>query len=128
MNPPKQVQSLFMSVSFFNWPKISAQGVMVNAGRDDSLKSPTCVDLVNNCPNLSSLSLRGFKLHDYKVRILVKVCTNFMLFKMIALLVCSSGACLMEIILSNIQNSHLIICNCLTRFHCPCCLIFFPLF
>ncbi|KAK6286330.1 hypothetical protein POUND7_012509 [Theobroma cacao] len=41
-------------------------------GRDDSLKSPTCVDLVNNCPNLSSLSLRGFKLHDYKVRILVK--------------------------------------------------------
>ncbi|KAH1081353.1 hypothetical protein J1N35_021114 [Gossypium stocksii] len=41
-------------------------------GRDDSLKSPTCVDLVNNCPNISSLSLRGFKLHDYKVRILVK--------------------------------------------------------
>ncbi|OMO77694.1 hypothetical protein CCACVL1_14886 [Corchorus capsularis] len=41
-------------------------------GRDDSLKSPTCVELVNNCPNLSSLSLRGFKLHDYKVRILVK--------------------------------------------------------
>ncbi|XWS76389.1 hypothetical protein CRYUN_Cryun01aG0172100 [Craigia yunnanensis] len=41
-------------------------------GRDDSLKSPTCVDLVNNCPNLSSLSLRGFKLHDYKVCILVK--------------------------------------------------------
>ncbi|GKU86575.1 hypothetical protein SLEP1_g1087 [Rubroshorea leprosula] len=41
-------------------------------GRDDSLKSPTCVDLVNNCPKLTSLSLRGFKLHDYKVRILVK--------------------------------------------------------
>ncbi|MBA0617645.1 hypothetical protein Godav_027072 [Gossypium davidsonii] len=41
-------------------------------GRDDSLKSPTCVDLVNNCPNISYLSLRGFKLHDYKVRILVK--------------------------------------------------------
>ncbi|KAJ9696184.1 hypothetical protein PVL29_008433 [Vitis rotundifolia] len=41
-------------------------------GRDDSLKSPTCVDLVNNCPNLTSLALRGFKLHDYKVRILVK--------------------------------------------------------
>ncbi|XP_039042249.1 F-box protein SKIP17-like [Hibiscus syriacus] len=40
--------------------------------RDDSLKSQTCVDVVNNCPNLSSLSLRGFKLHDYKVRILVK--------------------------------------------------------
>ncbi|KAA3474984.1 F-box protein [Gossypium australe] len=40
--------------------------------RDDSLKSPTCVDLVNNCRNISSLSLRGFKLHDYKVRILVK--------------------------------------------------------
>lgn len=41
-------------------------------GRDDSLKSPTCVEFVNSCPNLSSLSLRGFKLHDYKVRILVK--------------------------------------------------------
>ncbi|KAE8681723.1 ribonuclease HI-like [Hibiscus syriacus] len=40
-------------------------------GRDDSLKSLTCVDIVNNCPNLSSLSLRGFKIHDYKVRILV---------------------------------------------------------
>ncbi|KAF5455024.1 hypothetical protein F2P56_024643 [Juglans regia] len=41
-------------------------------GRDDSLKSATCIDLVNNCPHLSSLALRGFKLHDYKVRILVK--------------------------------------------------------
>lgn len=41
-------------------------------GRDDSLKSPTCIDLVNNCPHLTSLALRGFKLHDYKVRILVK--------------------------------------------------------
>ena len=50
------------------------------------MKSPTCVDLVNNCPNLSSLSLRGFKLHDYKVRILVKVCTDFMLSKIITLL------------------------------------------
>ena len=43
------------------------------SGRDDSLKSPTCVDLVNNCPHLTSLALRGCKLHDYKVRILVKV-------------------------------------------------------
>lgn len=43
------------------------------SGRDDSLKSPTCVDLVNNCPHLTSLSLRGFKLHDCKVRTLVKV-------------------------------------------------------
>ncbi|XP_039052364.1 F-box protein SKIP17-like isoform X1 [Hibiscus syriacus] len=41
-------------------------------GGDESLKSPTCFELVNNCPNLSSLSLRGFKLHDCKVRILVK--------------------------------------------------------
>ncbi|XP_043691671.1 F-box protein SKIP17-like [Telopea speciosissima] len=41
-------------------------------GRDDSLKSPTCIDLVNGCPHLTSLALRGFKLHDYKVRILVK--------------------------------------------------------
>ncbi|GAB2297471.1 hypothetical protein Dimus_031574 [Dionaea muscipula] len=42
------------------------------AGRDDSLKSPTCVNFVNNCPQLTSLALRGFKLHDFKVRILVK--------------------------------------------------------
>ncbi|CAJ2633126.1 F-box protein At4g02760-like isoform X3 [Trifolium pratense] len=41
-------------------------------GRDDSLKAQTCSELVNNCPNLTSLSLRGFKLHDCKVRILVK--------------------------------------------------------
>nr|DAD33657.1 TPA_asm: hypothetical protein HUJ06_012508 [Nelumbo nucifera] len=41
-------------------------------GRDDSLKTPTCVDLVNGCPHLTSLALRGFKLPDYKVRILVK--------------------------------------------------------
>ncbi|KAL0371302.1 UNVERIFIED_CONTAM: F-box protein [Sesamum angustifolium] len=41
-------------------------------GRDDSLKLPTCNDLVTNCPNLSSLALRGFKLHDVKVRVLVK--------------------------------------------------------
>ncbi|CAL5436980.1 unnamed protein product [Camellia sinensis] len=41
-------------------------------GRDDSLKFPTCSDLVNNCPHLTSLALRGFKLQDYKVRVLVK--------------------------------------------------------
>ncbi|XP_021898059.1 F-box protein At4g02760-like [Carica papaya] len=41
-------------------------------GRDDSLKSPTCSDLVNNCPNLTALALRGFKLHDNQVRALVK--------------------------------------------------------
>uniref|UniRef100_A0A2P2KCG8 F-box domain-containing protein n=4 Tax=Rhizophora mucronata TaxID=61149 RepID=A0A2P2KCG8_RHIMU len=41
-------------------------------GRDDSLKSSTCMDLVNFCPNLTSLALRGFKLQDCKVRILVK--------------------------------------------------------
>lgn len=43
-------------------------------GRDDSLKLPTCHDLVNNCSHLTSLTLRGFKLHDYKARVLVKVC------------------------------------------------------
>lgn len=42
------------------------------AGRDDSLKWPTCSDLVKNCPHLTSLALRGFKLHDGKVRMLVK--------------------------------------------------------
>ncbi|KAJ4845580.1 hypothetical protein Tsubulata_019474 [Turnera subulata] len=45
-------------------------------GRDDSLKSQTCVDLVNNCQNLTSLALRGFKLQDCKVRILVKDVSN----------------------------------------------------
>ncbi|GAB4829504.1 hypothetical protein Ancab_019177 [Ancistrocladus abbreviatus] len=42
------------------------------AGRDDSLKTSTCADFVNNCPSLTSLALRGFKLHDCKVRILLK--------------------------------------------------------
>jgi F-box/leucine-rich repeat protein 2/20 len=41
-------------------------------GRDDSLKLPTCCDLVNNCPLVISLALRGFKLQDYKARVLVK--------------------------------------------------------
>ncbi|KAG7025523.1 F-box protein [Cucurbita argyrosperma subsp. argyrosperma] len=41
-------------------------------GRDDSLKSPTCADLVHSCPRLVSLALRGFKLHDDKVGKLVK--------------------------------------------------------
>ncbi|XP_015948398.1 F-box protein SKIP17 [Arachis duranensis] len=41
-------------------------------GRDDSLKTQTCLELVDNCPHLTSLSLRGFKLHDYKIRVLVK--------------------------------------------------------
>lgn len=45
-------------------------------GRDDSLKLPTCNDLVNNCPYLSSLALRGFKLHDPKVRVLIKGLRN----------------------------------------------------
>ncbi|GAB4840822.1 hypothetical protein Ancab_021582 [Ancistrocladus abbreviatus] len=40
---------------------------------DDSLKVPTCVDFVKNCPNLTSLALRGFKLRDYKVCILLKI-------------------------------------------------------
>ncbi|WOK92425.1 F-box protein [Canna indica] len=43
-----------------------------DSGRDDSLNTSTCNDLVNGCPNLKSLGLRGFKLHDQKVRILVK--------------------------------------------------------
>ncbi|KAK1314165.1 F-box protein [Acorus calamus] len=40
--------------------------------RDDSLNTSTCVDLVSGCPHLTSLSLRGFKLHDNKIRVLVK--------------------------------------------------------
>ncbi|XP_026434983.1 F-box protein At4g02760-like [Papaver somniferum] len=41
-------------------------------GRDDSLKSTTCVGFVNSCPRLTSLALRGFILQDYKIRILMK--------------------------------------------------------
>ncbi|TKY52630.1 F-box protein [Spatholobus suberectus] len=46
--------------------------LLKQVSRDDSLKTQTCEELVNNCPHLASLSLRGFKLHDYKVRVLVK--------------------------------------------------------
>ncbi|CAM8923152.1 unnamed protein product [Rhodiola kirilowii] len=42
------------------------------AGRDDNLIAPICDDFVSNCPFLTSLSLRGCKLHDSKVRILIK--------------------------------------------------------
>ncbi|KAF6162740.1 hypothetical protein GIB67_029009 [Kingdonia uniflora] len=41
-------------------------------GRDDTLKTPTCIGFVNGCPHLTSLALRGFKLQDYKVCLLVK--------------------------------------------------------
>ncbi|MED6106808.1 hypothetical protein PIB30_007834 [Stylosanthes scabra] len=41
-------------------------------GRDESLKIQTCTDLVTSCPHVTSLSLRGTRLHDYKVRILIK--------------------------------------------------------
>lgn len=48
--------------------------IVFSVGRDDSLKlSPTCSDLVQNCPNLNSLALRGFKLQDFKVLALIKV-------------------------------------------------------
>ncbi|KAK1428293.1 hypothetical protein QVD17_17124 [Tagetes erecta] len=41
-------------------------------GRDDGLKFPTCNEFVQNCPNITTLALKGFKLHDYKARMLVK--------------------------------------------------------
>ncbi|XP_076941448.1 F-box protein At4g02760-like [Bidens hawaiensis] len=41
-------------------------------GRDDGLKFPTCNEFVLNCPNITTLALKGFKLHDYKARMLVK--------------------------------------------------------
>ncbi|KAK9057308.1 hypothetical protein SSX86_022143 [Deinandra increscens subsp. villosa] len=41
-------------------------------GRDDGLKFPTCNEFVFNCPNITTLALKGFKLHDYKARMLVK--------------------------------------------------------
>ncbi|KAI3506766.1 hypothetical protein L1887_21330 [Cichorium endivia] len=41
-------------------------------GRDDGLKYPTCNEFVHNCPSITTLALKGFKLHDYKVRMLVK--------------------------------------------------------
>ncbi|RRT46476.1 hypothetical protein B296_00054415 [Ensete ventricosum] len=43
------------------------------SGRDYGLNTPTCTGLVNGCPNLMSLALRGFKLHDHKVSILIKI-------------------------------------------------------
>lgn len=39
------------------------------------MNSSTCIEMVNGCPNLMSLALRGFKLHDHKIRILIKVVT-----------------------------------------------------
>ncbi|KAL4198436.1 hypothetical protein AMTRI_Chr03g45890 [Amborella trichopoda] len=42
------------------------------SGRDESLKSATCAELVNGCPLISSLAIRAFKLSDQKVRILCK--------------------------------------------------------
>ncbi|KAJ6832444.1 F-box protein-like isoform X1 [Iris pallida] len=47
-----------------------------DAGRDNSLSSATCVDLVNGCPRINSLGLRGFKVHDHKARSLVKGLCN----------------------------------------------------
>lgn len=41
-------------------------------GRTEALKTRTCVQLVKGCPNLSSLALRGFKLNDQKVNVLLK--------------------------------------------------------
>ncbi|XXG46147.1 hypothetical protein AAC387_Pa02g1064 [Persea americana] len=41
-------------------------------GIDDSLKSPTCFALVNGCPSLTSLALRGFKVQDHKIRVFLK--------------------------------------------------------
>ncbi|KAL1547238.1 F-box protein SKIP17-like isoform X1 [Salvia divinorum] len=48
----------------------------LKTGRGGSLKFATCYFLVNNCPYLFSLALRGFKLHDPKVRVLVKGLRN----------------------------------------------------
>ncbi|KAK8933630.1 F-box protein [Platanthera zijinensis] len=48
-------------------------------GSDDSLKTSTCVDLVNGCPRIMSLTLRGFKLNDHKVRVLIKGLTKLKL-------------------------------------------------
>ncbi|PKA61384.1 F-box protein SKIP17 [Apostasia shenzhenica] len=45
-------------------------------GRDDTLKSLTCLDLVNGCPHIASLALKGFKLNDHKARILVRGLVN----------------------------------------------------
>ncbi|XP_020574795.1 F-box protein SKIP17-like [Phalaenopsis equestris] len=51
----------------------------LETGCDDSLKSQTCADLVNGCPQIISLTLRGFKLNDHKVRILIKGLANLKL-------------------------------------------------
>ncbi|KAL7618329.1 hypothetical protein Lser_V15G00751 [Lactuca serriola] len=40
--------------------------------REDGLKFPTYNEFVLNCPNITTLALKGFKLHDYKTHMLVK--------------------------------------------------------
>lgn len=74
MSLQKQVQYLLVENFLLGAPNIFFLPFFcLIIGRDDSLKSPTCVDFVNNCPNLTSMALRGFKLPDYKIRILLKV-------------------------------------------------------
>ncbi|KAK1437278.1 hypothetical protein QVD17_03068 [Tagetes erecta] len=41
-------------------------------GRDDCWKTPACNEFVRNCPNITTLALKGFKLQDYKVHMLLK--------------------------------------------------------
>ncbi|VFR02101.1 unnamed protein product [Cuscuta campestris] len=42
------------------------------AGRDCCFRLHSCYDLLSNCPNISSLALRGFQLLDSEARMLVE--------------------------------------------------------
>uniref|UniRef100_A0A251TFL4 Putative adaptor protein complex, sigma subunit, AP complex, mu/sigma subunit n=1 Tax=Helianthus annuus TaxID=4232 RepID=A0A251TFL4_HELAN len=46
--------------------------ITIKLGRDDGLKHPTCYEFVHSCPNITTLAIKGFKLHGYKARMLVK--------------------------------------------------------
>ncbi|CAL9074144.1 unnamed protein product [Musa acuminata var. zebrina] len=85
-----------------------------DTGKDYSLNTPTCTGLVHGCPNLMSLALRGFKLHDHKVSILIKGLRHL---KFVDFSTCYSitGTFLRN--LGSDMNAHmlevLILCDCL---------------
>lgn len=69
------------------------------------MKSSTCVDLVNGCPGIMSLTLRGFKLNDHKIRILIKGLANL---KLVDFSTSYSISGLFLRNLSNGSNAHLL--------------------
>ncbi|MFS8015313.1 putative Longin-like domain superfamily, AP complex, mu/sigma subunit protein [Helianthus anomalus] len=62
-------------VKFYDYQPVEKQQEIIRniyGGRDDGLKHPTCYEFMHSCPNITTLALKGFKLHDYKARMLVK--------------------------------------------------------